>query len=362
MRKVVIIGGGIAGLAAAKSFIDIGWRAVVCERAERFLEVGLGFIIMPNGLAALNEVGAGAYVQKHGRPLQKVRLRKKNGDTLKEESLENVLAVKRSTCIDALRLLLPNDSIKTGRDFSHYENDESGKIIAAVFKNGDKEYGDVFIAADGANSRSRALFFPDHTIRVTQIEELVGIADAPDLVEELGDGLLKTISAGEQLSIGLLPCNSTQVIWYIQHNTALHSLKDSGKEAKRAFANKLVNGWPQPVQQALDATNFDLAFLWKTKDMDLLPAFHHKNAVLIGDAAHLALPFTSQGTNSALNDALVLSRLFNSYPSLSDEEVFTLFYNERKESLKSYIQFGRELEEIFTHPETMKQSPIPLAK
>lgn len=362
MRKVVITGGGIAGLAAAKSFTDIGWQAIVFERAERFLEVGLGFIIMPNGLAALNEIGAGDYVLKHGRSITKVTLRKKNGETLKEENLSNVLAVKRSTCIDALRLLIPQENIKTGMDFSHYEEDDSGKIIAAVFKNGMKEYGDIFIAADGANSKARAHFFPDYPVRITQIEELVGIADAPDLVEALDGRLLKTISNDEHISIGILPCSSTQVIWYIQHNTARHSLTDTSKAAKEAFANTMVKGWPEPVQEALNATNFEQTFLWKTKDMDLLPSFHYKNAVLIGDAAHLALPFTSQGTNSALTDALVLSRLFQSNTHLSCEEVFTLFYEERKESLKSYISFGRDLEEIFMHPERNKQSPIPLAK
>jgi flavin-dependent dehydrogenase len=52
------------------------------------------------------------------------------------------------------------------------------------------------------------------------------------------------------------------------------------------------------------------AHLWHTTDLDPLHQLHRDNVVLLGDSAHPMLPFTSQGSSSALEDALRLAAKF----------------------------------------------------
>jgi predicted DsbA family dithiol-disulfide isomerase len=70
--------------------------------------------------------------------------------------------------------------------------------------------------------------------------------------------------------------------------------------------------------------------------------------ILIGDAAHLALPFTSAGTTNALKDALSISRLLTT--NKNSENAFKAFYEERAPEVKEHTQMGRDLKRKFLNP------------
>jgi 2-polyprenyl-6-methoxyphenol hydroxylase-like FAD-dependent oxidoreductase len=55
---IAIAGGGIGGLAAAIALARAGRRAVVFEQADGFAEVGAGVQVGPNGVRALEALGA----------------------------------------------------------------------------------------------------------------------------------------------------------------------------------------------------------------------------------------------------------------------------------------------------------------
>jgi 2-polyprenyl-6-methoxyphenol hydroxylase-like FAD-dependent oxidoreductase len=238
-------------------------------------------------------------------------------------------------------------------------------VVAAHFSNGQKVEADYFIAADGANSISRRLLHPHHPLRHTPIQELVGIAEAPELARQLGPYLQKAQDWDQHLSFGILPCCDEQVIWYMQYHSGINPLPGLTAEEKKHFTETLMKGWPAIVQQAIAATDFERVFCWQTRDMDLLPSFHQGNLVLAGDAAHVALPFTSQGTSSGLSDALLLAELFASGAVEKDAEAaFADYYQRRRADVFTYLQFGRHLEQRFLHPEAFvgMDMPMPLAK
>jgi 2-polyprenyl-6-methoxyphenol hydroxylase-like FAD-dependent oxidoreductase len=77
--------------------------------------------------------------------------------------------------------------------------------------------------------------------------------------------------------------------------------------------------------------------------------------VLIGDAAHLALPFTSSGTTNAITDASVLVQCLQSMPSHRAcnndfNEAFEKFHETRACEVRKHIELGRTLKQSFLHP------------
>ncbi|HEX6914099.1 MAG TPA: NAD(P)/FAD-dependent oxidoreductase, partial [Chitinophagaceae bacterium] len=282
-----------------------------------------------------------------------------------DDKLDNCLGVKRSVVIDALRGQLPPELICTGSAFKYFEFDVSGNATAAVFENGDREEADLYIGSDGANSAIRKLLFPEHPVSETRIKELVGLAELPDIVRQLDGKLLKTQSPDQGLSLGLLPCNDGQVIWYMQFDCQRYDITELSNENKKRFAIELLNGWPEPIRYVLENTDYDRTFMWFTKDMPVLPAFHRRNIVLTGDAAHLVLPFTSQGVNSALQDAIILGMLLKDGGLLETyDDVFATYHQCRREILEEYHMFGKMMAGRFLDPLHYKNEdvPIPLAK
>ncbi len=56
---VVVVGGGIGGLAAAVALHGVGWDVTVLERAPELAEVGAGVSLWPNAVRALQSIHPG---------------------------------------------------------------------------------------------------------------------------------------------------------------------------------------------------------------------------------------------------------------------------------------------------------------
>src|SRR5699024_4168000 len=62
----VIIGGGIAGLAAATALQHRSWQVTILEREPAPAEVGAGITLWPNALRALDALGIGSLIRSRG--------------------------------------------------------------------------------------------------------------------------------------------------------------------------------------------------------------------------------------------------------------------------------------------------------
>lgn len=74
MSRLIVIGGGIGGLAVALSAAASGNEVVVLERAREFAEIGAGIQLAPNGLHALKLLGVGDRVAGIGVQVDSLRL------------------------------------------------------------------------------------------------------------------------------------------------------------------------------------------------------------------------------------------------------------------------------------------------
>jgi len=230
------------------------------------------------------------------------------------------------------------------------------------FTNGQSEEGDVFIGADGANSRIRQSIFPNSKLSRTNIREIVSLVEAPDLVRKLNGSFVKFNCQAGGRGAGLLPCSKNEVVWFFQFDDRIIHF-DKETNDIRSFLSHQLGSWGSPLKDVLIKTDFSKSYLWKTHDLDPLPRYHKNNVGLVGDAAHVFATFTSQGLNTALEDGYDLANLFKqSIYQKSAASIFDTFYHMRKETAESHLNLGRKMKNEFLEiSNASKEMMVPIA-
>ncbi len=342
--KVVIIGGGIAGLSMGIFLNQRNIEVVVNERAEKMPIHGHAFMMHRDGLGILKELNLEYKAEPPGRLISEYSLRDTEGVVIKHIKLTTWKCMKRSELIRFLYALLPNEFIKQSREFSHFLY-EGKKAIAAVFLNGDVEHGDLFIGADGGYSKVREVTFGQVQFTPVEVKEIVGIAYNEEVSKTHSDIFTKFKKKAAGLSFGLIPTSDIEFVWFMQYDARFHDLSTETPEGLEVFCKNILAEFPEVVGKILETNDFKTSYVFNTRDFDLLPTFHKQNVALIGDAAHLALPFTSAGTTNALVDARTLAY----HLSITDnyEQAFKKYYDQRSDVVNTHISFGRQIKKQF---------------
>ncbi len=347
MRKVIIIGGGAAGLSLAIGLKKIGMTVKIFEKREKNHNNGLALLLLPNGFEVLKKMGLDREILKKASPLCNFVSQYSNGKQIQSKPMSNLFGVKRSDVLEILRIELSNEDIFYEHEFSHFRFDEYGNAIAVQFTNGHLEKGDFFIGADGVHSIIRKSLFPNNTISKTNVTEIVSLIKAPDLSKKLDNTFIKTICKAGARAVGVLPCSPKDIVWFFQFDETMINF-DQGCDDIRSFLIHQLSSWTSPVKELLIRTDFSKSYLWKTHDLNSLPAYHRKNIALIGDAAHVFATFTSQGLNAALEDGYCLANLFATRtPQTPVSKIFEMYFQQRNETAENYLEYGRELKNQF---------------
>lgn len=353
--KVVVLGGGIAGLCMGIYLHQHNFEVSVNERQVSSAAGGHAFLMHHDGLSVLREMSAGSGVMLPGVEVQGFELKDTAGKLINAQDLMDWQCFKRTDLLKCLTQLLPENRQRRERVFAKfiYKHD---RIIAAEFANGEVEYGDIFIGADGANSLVRKQIFGEVKFEPGRVKEVVGMIQHPELAAALKGRFTKYQDGTRGLSFGLIPTTETELVWFMQYDPLLADVMEGRPDLLKQLCFKLMDGFPQEVQEILIQNDFTTSYIWNTRDFDLLPTFHHQNVVLIGDAAHVALPFTSAGTTNAMLDARVLTSClieFGDYPA-----AFKAYYKQRAAGITEHLHFGRRLRNDFLNPGAAFSLPL----
>ena len=77
--KVLVVGSGIGGLAAAIALRKVGCEVALYERAPELREVGAGISLWANALRALDYLDAGTPVRAAAQPMVRSEMRARDG-------------------------------------------------------------------------------------------------------------------------------------------------------------------------------------------------------------------------------------------------------------------------------------------
>lgn len=353
--KIVIIGGGIGGMTIGIFLQKKGLEVTIAERQAGKEEKGHAFLMHDDALSILRELDDG-HTELPGQPVGRFSLRRPGGLEVKNVELDSWRCMKRCGLTAYLESLLAPQTIVRGRAFSHFIH-RDGKVVAAAFANGDIEYGDIFIGADGGNSKVREALFGKVALTAVAVKEIVGIAKDRAIAERHNGLFVKFQEIDRGLAFGMIPTCADEFVWFMQYDPSIGDVGPDRPEKIRDFCHRMLRGFPDVAGEMLRSTDFTKAYIWSTRDFDLLPAFHRQNVVLLGDAAHLTLPFTSAGTTNAIVGAKTLTQCLERTESY--EAAFRDYYRLRAPVIEKHILLGRQLKKVFLFPSGREESPLP---
>jgi 2-polyprenyl-6-methoxyphenol hydroxylase-like FAD-dependent oxidoreductase len=378
---VAVFGAGIAGLMTAITLRRQGHGCRVYERSRSAHDAGMGFILVPDGIRCLQNFGVQLTGEVSGTPLERYFCRDARGEIVFEEAMPpGSRGIRRRDLIKALtRALEDDDTLFFDEELVHFEiraNFEAGttfQVAAAGLKSASgtsRIEADLYVGAEGVNSRVRQVLFPDWPITADRVPEMVGLVRCDRATSWAAHNLNKFHAEDGGIALGVLPVDDHHVVWYLQFDSLRYPMSRAvidgygrdGAEAREHFVKKLVSGWGYPIPKLLDATDFSCVHLWRPIDTDLIPRFHRGNLVLVGDAAHPLSPFTSQGVSSAIADAVALAQGISGVTSADDlEKALSHFSVERHEQCARFLAKGRELSERFLDPLSEGSGRLPIA-
>jgi aminotransferase len=356
--RVRILGGGVAGLSCAVALrrragvedVRVYEQEPTASPPDR---MGHGLILMQNGKEALRAIGAAGLLDGY-TPLSRSVLQNEHGFAVRTESMKNVYCVTRAGIVNGLRAALPPDCLALDRHCHRVElgpAHPSGRRIRAVqFRAGPPLRGDdidLFIGAEGWRSPMCDALNPGLERPLSRVMEVVTSTHLPRLAAQLGSVFVKTVLLDRGIAFGLLSPTPTRVIGFLQFDSERYAPPQhpaSGADYQR-FLAELLSGAPEPVPTYLRQADFDTAHLWRPVNADLPARLCCDNALLLGDAAHPLLPFTSQGVGAALEDAVMLADLLR--PTAGDPRLLPGllqgFCEDRRRDLSAFVTGGRRI-------------------
>jgi len=306
--SVMVVGAGVAGLAAARAMALRGAQVTVLEQADAIREVGAGLQVSPNGAAVLAALGLGAALEAAATRATAVQLC--DGTTgrrvLRMEMSrpgaggQGFRLIHRADLISLLR----EGAVAAGVKITLLQRVVTVDPAAArlVTETGDTHAADLLIGADGLHSRLRAAL--NGTVAPFFTHQIAWRALIPC---ELGAAPVAEVhmGAGRHLVSYPLRGGTLRNIVAVEERRRWveegWTLRDDPMEMRLAFETfaPRVRGWLDQVTEV---------GLWGLFRHPVAKVWHHAGtAAILGDAAHPTLPFLAQGANLALEDAWVLA-------------------------------------------------------
>ena len=323
---MIIVGGGIGGLAAALACGQAGARPQVLERAATFSEVGAGIQMGPNVTRTLHAWGLAEDLQEIGFVPRKLdakdiqtgqiigtlRLGQRSLDTygapyftVHRADLHRVLLKKIMSSGQAeLRLDSEVEGLQQNADGIQISGTNLPASLTELFKSA------AMVGADGLWSKTRQFVVPPTAPRVTGLLAYRALVPMQSIPEKLR---LQDVNVwvGPRVHAVLYPvkCGEYLNLVVVVQGPPPASLDDwdhAGNKQDLEAAMGPIHADLRNMLAAVPAWR-----LWPLCDRPPIKGPHEMakgRIALLGDAAHPMRPFLAQGAGMAIEDAAELAR------------------------------------------------------
>jgi len=352
IKRVLIIGGGVAGPVLATFLRKAGIDALVFEADPTPNQGGAGLGIATNGMRVLKAAGILPSVAANSVRINKWCFENQYGKSLAsipeqaaDPDLQPVAITRTALQKAAMEgAEVAGATILFGKRLVAVD-DVAGSVRAS-FADGTAYYGDLIVGADGIRSQLRQCIMPDAPKPVyTGMMSPGGFSPCLNNVD-LAAPQSMHFRFGRNGFFGfvdIVTARGPRTMWW---STAAMPLPSREEQAATTDAQRkqrlleLHRGWADPVCELIASAEemMDIAI----HDVPALPAWSVGRAVLIGDAAHAVAPHSGQGASMALEDAMLLARLLRDFNGDDVREVLRAFERERRPRTDRVIAVGRK--------------------
>ena len=312
-KKIIVVGGGIGGLAAAVALSQQGVHVTVLEQAAELGEIGAGVQLGPNAFAALDALGVGENARKRAVFTERlIMMDAVDGSEVGSfpvgqafrDRFQNPYAVIHRADIHATILEGAQGydliQVETSTKVVSVSQDDAG--VTAVDQNGRVFKADALIAADGVRSVIREMMFNDPP-RISG--HVVYRAVVP--VEEMPTDLqinAPVVWAGPDCHLVHYPLRGGQ-----QYNLVVtfHSRQEEEWSVTDGSKEEVLSYFEGICPRARQMLNLPKSWRrWATADRNPLEKWGEGRVTMLGDAAHGMLQYMAQGACMAIEDAVTL--------------------------------------------------------
>jgi 2-polyprenyl-6-methoxyphenol hydroxylase-like FAD-dependent oxidoreductase len=355
-RNVLVVGGGIAGMSFAIRMRKLGWEVDLAELDTQWRVYGAGISVTGptyrafKRLDVLDEVCAKGFASHRG-----IRICTPNGEVIVEQPaapIEPDLPTHGGIMRPVLHQILSSrtrasgTSIRLGVTLKRAWH--TGTRMSAELTDGTIEDYALVVAADGAFSAMRNLFFPAAPEpRYTGQYCWRLVAERPTEIQQCHFYMAGSVT------VGLMPTSETQMYMFLLHSETQKVRFDEATQWQRL--RELMTPFSGLVGRLRDRLDAHSAINCRPLEAILLARPWHTNrAIVIGDAAHATTPHLASGAGIAVEDALVLSDEIERQPDI--ESALARFETRRWDRcrmvVENSIQIG-EMQQTQANPESL---------
>ena len=345
-NKALIVGGGIAGTAAA---IALGRQGVACDLVEMNSEAaGATITLLSRSLTGLADLGILDRVLEEGmptRPETHWRYLDASGEEIptpamparEETDLPWGLYIMRPDLMEIMREAAANcgTNLRMGVGATSFTADADA--VTATFSDGTKGTYDFLIGADGVHSSVRSTFFPD-----APTPTYSGLT----MFRGMFDGISDAFPTGAYMhgETFVMTHRVRDGRFYIATGRKYAERPHISPEEARQTTVELMAPYTAPAIRAVaEQITDDYKMVVNDYNVLMVPAPWHKGRVLlIGDAAHTTAATLSYGGGLAIEDGVVLGQEMAAGGTI--DAIFERFTQRRYERARMVVETANEVQ------------------
>lgn len=308
-NKVLVVGGGVAGLAVAIGLHRQGVPVEIVERNADWSVYHVGIIVQANFVRALAQLGLGDAAVKAGFAYNGVRFCDLQGNVkaaLPGESVAEGYPSDLGLTRPALHKVLTDKvkelrlPIRLGVTFTSLR--DQGDEVEVAFTDGSSGRYGLVVAADGNYSSVRSVVFPEAP-KPKFTGQGVWRYNVPRPKDLRWSDLYLGKPGGKA---GYCPLTPEEMYIF-----AVFEEKGNPRFAPESMASEMrrrLEGFGGQLGQSARLVTDNALVVYRPLEACIMPdPWFRGRVVLIGDAAHSATPHLGQGAAMAVEDAVVLA-------------------------------------------------------
>ncbi|MBN8557802.1 MAG: 3-hydroxybenzoate 6-monooxygenase [Proteobacteria bacterium] len=352
-RHLLVVGGGIGGLAAALALARLGLRVTLLEQAAEIGEIGAGIQLGPNAFAALDALGVGENARRRAVFTDELIMmdavdasvvgRFPVGQAFRARFGNPYAVIHRADIhTSILEGVRGSDRIQFRTSTKVVRIEQDAASVTAIDQHGQCFTADALVAADGVRSVARELFFGDAP-RVSGHVVYRAVVPLADMPRDLQVNA-PVVWAGPNCHLVHYPLRGGSeynlVVTFHSRQQEQWSVSDGSKEEVLSYFQGIH---PRP-RQLLECPRSWRR--WATADRQPIPRWTAGRVTLLGDAAHGMLQYLAQGACMAIEDAVTLAEAMKAC-ALDIGRAFALYEQSRIPRTARVVLSAREMGRLY---------------